>query len=97
MSNTTERRGGTGRLTPPGRRRFPTPRRNRGEPPGWLPHAHAPERPPIDYEQEHREWRRPRMDPWRRNEIEVLVSIVVVIVASGIGAYFYGLWMYGPV
>jgi hypothetical protein len=37
------------------------------------------------------------MDPWRRNEIEVLVSIVVVIVASGIGAYFYGLWMYGPV
>jgi hypothetical protein len=36
------------------------------------------------------------MDPWVRNEIEVLVSIVIMIVASGFAAYFYGIWMYGP-
>lgn len=35
--------------------------------------------------------RRGRIDRDRRNEIEVLVSIAVIIVLAGFGAYFYAI------
>jgi hypothetical protein len=99
MSDTTEKGGGPGLLTPPASRRAPTSRgpraRRRGHAAPPRQNARPADRTTIA-EEDRYERRRLRMDPWVRNEIEVLVSIVIVIVASGFAAYFYGIWMYGP-
>ena len=42
------------------------------------------------------EWARLRHDADRRNEALTVASMPVVIIISGVAAYYCGLWMYGP-